>query len=247
MGLGARDEGQGHGRDVLDALMACMVRGPRRHRAHLAEAGAQDVDVVDGVLDEAAAAGLHDVGPPPGRVGPPDREVLVVAEHGRHGGAQRPTPDEVAQRPEDRRAAQHEAALAGHTGGGHRVDECGGPGQVPIERLLAEQGAAGGQRLVHGAPVRRRRRADPDGVAAGRHLAGTADDGRGAGTQAVGEGLGPPRALVVDGHDRRVDDAAVDHRLEAETVRPGDEARSDEADAQHAPDTRRPVRRGQMV
>ena len=101
-------------RQVLDALVAGMVRRPRRHRVHLAEAEAQDVDVVDGVLNQAAAAGLGDVGPPLRRVGALNREVLVVAEDGRHRRAQRPAPHEVAQRPEDRRAAQHEAALAGH-------------------------------------------------------------------------------------------------------------------------------------
>ena len=54
----------------------------------VAEAEAQDVDVVDRMLNEAAAAGLGHVGAPLRGVGALNREVLVVAEHGGHRRAQ---------------------------------------------------------------------------------------------------------------------------------------------------------------
>ncbi len=58
-GEGQRDRGQ-----ILDPLVAGVVRRSGDHRVHVAETEAQDVDVVDGVLDQAAAAGLGGVGPP---------------------------------------------------------------------------------------------------------------------------------------------------------------------------------------
>ena len=209
-------------------------------RVHVAEAEAQDVDVVDGVLNQAPAAGLGDVGPPLRGVGALNREVLVVAEHAGHRRTQRPALHQVAQRPEHRRAAQHQAALAGHAGRAATAStSCRGAGQVHVERLLAEHGAPGGKRLVHRAPMRRRRRADPDGIAAPGHLCGVADHGHVAVAQGLGEAAGTALTPVVDGDDRRIDDTPVDHRLEAQAVGPGDEAGPDEADAQHARDTRR--------
>ena len=143
----------------------------------LAEAEAQDVEVVDGVLDQAAAAGLLDVGAPLRPVGALDREVLVVAEDGRHRLAQGAALDDVAQGPEHRRAAQDEPALAGDPGGVDRVDERSGAGEVTVEGLLAENGAAGGEGGVDGGAVRRGRRAHEDGVGTGGDLFG-AGDGR---------------------------------------------------------------------
>ena len=72
---------------VARSSMPCVageVRRPGGHRVDLAEAEAQDVDVVDGVLNEAPAAGLRHVGPPLRGVGALDGEVLVVAEDGGH-------------------------------------------------------------------------------------------------------------------------------------------------------------------
>ena len=159
-------------------------------------------------------------------------EVLVVAEDRGHRRAQRPAVHEVAERPEDRRAAQHEAALARHAGGVDGARPAPRRGRRSTSSGFSQKTAQpGGEGLVDRAPMRRRRRADPDGVAAPGHLGRV---GR------HGHRCAPPRASakararrsrgVVDGHDRRLDHAAVDHRLEAQAVGPGDEAGPDEAD-----------------
>ncbi len=67
---------------------------------HVAQAEAQDVEVVDGVLDQASTAGLGDVGAPGGAVGPLNRKVLVVSDRGRHRPSQCPRRHQRAQRRE---------------------------------------------------------------------------------------------------------------------------------------------------
>ena len=112
-----------------------------------------------------------------------------------------------------------------------RLDECGGASEVDVERLLAEHGSARGQGLVHRAPVRRRRRADPDGIAAPGHFGRVRHD---VATQDIGEAAGTLFTLVVDGHDLGVDDTAVNEGLEAQAMGPRNETRPDKTDAQHA-------------
>ena len=119
------------------------------------------------------------------------------------------------------------------------LDERRGAGKVHIERFLAEHGAAGGKRLVDRLPMRRSRRADPDGIAAAGDPGRIGDDLDVVATESLREATGTAFVLVVHGHDRGVDDTAVDHGLEAQTVRPGDEPGPDEADAQHGEETRR--------
>ena len=72
---------------------------------------------MDGVLNEASPTRLRHVGAPLRRVVASYGEELVVTEDGRHGLAQGPALHEVAQSPKDGSAAQHQPALAGHTGG----------------------------------------------------------------------------------------------------------------------------------
>ena len=93
--------------------------------------------------------------------------------------------------------------------------------QVDIERLLAEQCPTSGKGFVHPAPVRRRRRADPDGVAAPGHFGCVSHH---LATQDISEAAGTLFSLVVDGHELGVDDAAVNEGLDAQAMGPCDEA-----------------------
>ena len=208
-----------------------MVGRPGDDRVDITEAEPEDVEIVDGVLNEAAPSGLGGVGPPLRRVGALNREVLVVPKHRRHRCTERAALHEVTELPEDRRAAQHQSALAGDAGGTDRLDEPGGAGEVHVERFLAEHGTAGSQGLVHRSPVRRRRRADPDRIAASGHIGRVGHD---VTTEGIGKAAGPPFTLVVDGHDLGLDDATVNEGLDAQAMGPRNETGPDEADAQHA-------------
>ena len=127
-------------------------RGLRRRRRP-GRRGRQrnDVDVVDRVLDEGAAAGVRDV-PAPGRaVDALDREVLVVAHHrGEHPSVARRTRPCVRDAAEHRRPPQHEADLVRHPF--ERRRDTRRRGEVGRERLLAEHRAGRDRR-----PPRRRR------------------------------------------------------------------------------------------
>ncbi len=215
---------------VLDSLVPGDVRRPGGHGGHVPEAEAQDVDVVDGVLNEATAAGLGHVGPPLRGVGTLNGEVLVVAEDGGHGGAELARSDEIAQRPEDRRAAQYQPALTGHPSGVDGVDQGLCSGQVDGERLLAEDGASGREGLVDGVAVGCGRSAHPDGIATRRYCGRVS---RRLSTHGLGERPGSALTLVVDSLDRRVDHPAVDHGLESQPVGPTNETRPDESDPHH--------------
>ena len=194
---------------------------------------------MDGVLNQAAAAGLRSIGPPPGGIRPLNGKVLVVPEHRGHWRPQRPTLHQVTEGPEDRSTAQDEAALTRHAGRVDGLHQLRGASEVDVEGLLAEDGASCGQRLVHRGPVGRRRRADPDGIGAAGDLRGIGEDVGVVTADDVGETPSPAFAPVVHRHDLRLDDTAVDQGLDAQTVRPGDKARPDEADAQHVRDIRR--------
>ena len=87
------------------------------------EAEAQDVDVVDGVLNEAAAPGLAYVRTPLRGIRALNGEVLVVTEHGGHRRSQFARRDQAAERAEDGCAAQHQPALARNPGGVDRLHE----------------------------------------------------------------------------------------------------------------------------
>ena len=158
LGRGARREPQGHRRQVLHPVVPREVGDPARHLGHLAEAEPEDVEVVDGVLDQTPAPGHLDVAAPRGAVHALHREVLVVAKDRRHGRAELTRDEHVAQGTEHRRAAQHQAHLGRHPRVGHRGGERLGPGQVGRERLLAEHGDATTRR-----PPRRHRGARRSG------------------------------------------------------------------------------------
>ena len=179
LGLEPRGERQRHGGQVLDAFVAGVVGGAGREAIDLAEAEAQDVEVVDGVLDEAAAAGLGHV-----RRATATRTCPGSGSTGRRGrraaiGSPRVPPSTRS------RSARNTGALRrtsphwlGTPAALDRVDQRGGAGEVAVERLLAEDGAAGGEGRVHGIAVRRRRRAHPDGVGPGGDLFGPVDGDR---------------------------------------------------------------------
>src|SRR5450759_769102 len=81
------------------------------HGRRVSEQPAENVDVVDGVLEEGPAAGTRDVGSPFGRVDPLDREVLVVAEDDGERASVPATGHLVDEGLEDRRVAQDQANL----------------------------------------------------------------------------------------------------------------------------------------
>ena len=171
-----------------------------------------------------------------GAVRPLNGEVLVVAEHrppSVHPAC--PTLHQVTQSPEDRGAAQDQTALTGDACGAGRLDQRLARGEVDVEWLLAEDGASRGQGLVHRGPVRRRRRADPDGVAALRPRPPHRQRPRPRRRRGRRQNPGPgARCWSCTATIVGLDDTAVDHRLEAQAVRPGDQTGPDESDAQHA-------------
>ena len=168
--LETRGEGERDGGQVLDAFVAGVVGRPggdasRPRRSRSAGCRGRGWSARSGSRRR------------PGRRRPATAtrrcpESGSTGRRGRSPPSARPSVaacDEVAQGPEDRRAAQHEPALAGHARRRSTASTSAvAPGQVAVERLLAEDGAAGGEGLVDGAAVRRGRRADPDGVAAAR-------------------------------------------------------------------------------
>ena len=170
LGRCSRRELQSHGGQVLDALVAGEIGGAPRHLGHLSQAEAQDVDVMDGVLDQASSAGHGHVAAPRRAVQALDREVLVVAKDRRHGRAELVRGEQVPQGPEHRGGAQHQADLGGHAGTGDHVGQCLGAGQVGCEGLLAEHRAPRGHGGLDGGAVGGGRRAHPHGVHAFEHL-----------------------------------------------------------------------------
>ena len=181
-----------------------------------------------------------DVGPPLRRVGAPDGEVLVVAEDRGHRRTQRPPCTRS-------RSARKTGALRstrphwlGHPGAATASTSAAAPARSRSSGFSQNTARPAASAASTALAVRRRGRADPDGVAAPGDLGGVGDHRGIRRRPRRRRSPGAPLALIVDGHDRRIEHPAVDHRLEAEPVRPGDEARSDEANAQHAPDTRRP-------
>ena len=98
-------------RDVLDARVAEGLGRRRAHRGRRTENPLHEIDVVDRVLDQRAAAGLVDVGSPGRAVHPLDREVLVVAKDHRHRSAVATGRDRLRELREHRRVPQHEADL----------------------------------------------------------------------------------------------------------------------------------------
>ena len=174
------------------------------------------------------------VGPPLRRVGALNGEVLVVAEHRRHRCTQRSALHEVPQLPEDRRAAQHQPALAGDAGGADRLDERGGTrrGRRRAASRRRRLGLPPGPRPPRpGAPTSACR---PRWRRSAGLLRPRRQRPRRVATQDVGEAAGTALALVVDRHDRGVDDAAVNHGLDAQAMGPGNETGPDKSDAQHA-------------
>ena len=103
-----------HGHDVVDARVPEAVGGVGRDGDRITEQPAQDVDVVDRVLDQRAASGRGDVLAPGRSVLPLDREVLVVAQRGRERAAVATGPDELGRAREHRRVAQHQPDLVRH-------------------------------------------------------------------------------------------------------------------------------------
>ena len=157
-------EAQGDGGQVLDPLVPGEVSGPGRDLPDLAEAEAQDVDVVNGVLDEAPPARLLHVRSPFGGVVALDGKELIVSEDGRHGSAQHSAGDKVAQGTKHRGAAQDQAALGGQPRGRRRLGHRPGARQVAIERFFTEHRAPLGEGGIDGLAMGRGRGAHPDHI-----------------------------------------------------------------------------------
>ena len=169
---------------------------------------------------------------------PLNREVLVVAEDRGHrlARASRPARARAGPGRPGARAAPGRSGL-GPPESSHGLDQRRGTRPGPFERLLAEHRAPRGDGRVDRRPVGRGRRADPDRVAARGHFGRVGHHLDAAAPTASAK----PRARRSCGSCTAtiggVEHAAVDHRLEAQTVGPGDEAGPDEADTQHAGET----------
>ena len=204
---------------------------------HLAQAEAEDVDVVDGMLDQAPTAGLGDVGAPGGAVGPLNRKVLVVTDRGGHRPPQRARRHQRPQGAKDRGGTQDQPRLGRHADGGDRVDQRPRAGEVGGQRLLAEDGARVPTRAASTAP-----RWATVGVQTQTASHRSTRPLRSPATSApwaAGKSLGPPRTAIEHHGDVGLDHAGLDHRLQSQPVGPGDQARPDKPDPQHDADTRR--------
>ena len=204
-----------------------MVRRSGDHRIDLAEAEPEDVEVVDGMLNQATASGLGGVGPPAAcdPVGALNREVLVVPEHGRHWRTQVSALHKIWRARKTGSTAQDQAALAGDACAAHCFDERwagGGPGP----RRAASRRTGHDRRPVPRPPQpcapksacrpRRHRSATPLRPHRTRERR-TAED--------VGKPTGARLDWSMDRHDLRIDDATIDEGLEAQAMRPRNEGR----------------------
>ena len=179
-------------------------------------------------------------------VGALNGEVLVVAEDGGHRATQlRPT------RTRSRRARKTGADrstrpdCAGTPAGGHRVDQRAAAARSVASGFSQKTARPAASGCVDGLAVGRRRGADPDRVAAARPRRPRRPRPRRRRT-ALGEPARPARSLRSWTAAMAASiTPAVDHRLEAQAVGPGDQARADEPDPQHRRETR--SRRGRLV
>ena len=86
MAAGVLERGE---RDIFDTGLVGGVAGVAAHCRDLAEQPAEQVDIVDRVLDERAATCSFEAAAPGAAVVAPDGEELVVAQV---GGEERPEP-----------------------------------------------------------------------------------------------------------------------------------------------------------
>lgn len=115
---------KGRNRDVLDAIVTARDTRVAPDRSDIAKQPAEDVDIMNRVLDECPAAGSFEAPAPAARVVAPDGEELVVAQVGSEQGTKLRAGHQVLHHGEHWRVSQHESDLvhdAGRFDGGDHL------------------------------------------------------------------------------------------------------------------------------